>query len=85
MLFIYRIPTESPFYIEYTIRNDYKKLIPEKIMGVTRKFSKLMFVVQWKKIEKPSIVEANYMNLAFPAMVIQYYESIIQWENKKND
>lgn len=86
LLFLYRIPTtESLHYIEYNVRDDYNGLIPEKIMGVTKKFSQLMFVVKWKKVETPIVVEAHYMNETFPAMVIQYYESIIEWHTKNNN
>lgn len=44
-----------------------------------------MFVVKWKNIVKPIVVEAPYMNINYPTMVIEYYESIIEWQNKERD
>lgn len=70
---------------EYKIRkNGYKGLIPEKIMGITKHLSQLMFVIKWKNIEKLYIVEASYMNINYFAMVIDFYESITWVSNTDN-
>lgn len=74
------MPLKLSLHSDYRIRkNKYKGFIPDKIMGVTKHLSQLMFVIKWKSIEKLFVVEASFMNLEYPSMVIAFYESIFMF------
>lgn len=62
----------------------YEGLDLEKILGVTKHLTKLMFIIKWKGIDDLYMVDTCYINLKYPFTVIEFYESIAWKNNTQN-
>ena len=59
----------------------YKDCLPEPdyIIGATKASGELVFLVQWKGLDKQDFIPAEILNNLHPQIVIKFYESRIKW------
>ena len=57
------------------------KIIPEKLMGAIPKTDKdhMTFLIKWKNIDEPSIVDASWFCNKYPNVVIKFYEERLRF------
>jgi hypothetical protein len=58
-------------------------LEPDSILGATEVLDKIMFLVKWKGCEEKDLISVEEAKQKCPLTVIDYYQSLIGWNNEK--
>jgi chromobox protein 1 len=56
-------------------------LEPDSILGATEVLNKIMFLVKWKGCEEKDLISVEEAKQKCPLTVIEYYQSLIGWNN----
>lgn len=55
--------------------------VPEKIVGANVMSGELMFKLKWIDNDKMSWIKAEILNVEYPKLVIDFYQSKLVWDD----
>lgn len=74
--------TNYTFTDEMMSYREIKKLIPEKVISVTRgKNNEVSYLIKWKNKSEPILVPTEYAKYLCPYVIIDFYESKYRTES----
>jgi Chromo shadow domain len=62
-----------------------RDLMPEKIVGATKKGGTLKFLMKWVGSDLMDFVLAKEANVLCPSLVIAYYEERLKWNEDEEE
>ena len=60
-------------------------LTAERITGATRDTGQTFFSIKWKDSEVTDVVPAKEANIMVPELVIEFYESMLEWGEEEQE